>query len=91
MRLAVLRFLAEGPRCSCEFDPLLHLDQSTISRHLNTLKRAGVLSSFKDGVKVMYQVKDVRTINLLHQVSAMVAAGMRQELALLETEIESGS
>jgi len=87
VRLYLLHFLASGPKCNCEIVPSLGLDHSTISRHLNTLKRAGILSSYKEGVKVMFHIQDERVLALMETVSAMVAKGMREELTKLETKI----
>lgn len=84
VRLRLLGFLAEGPRCTCEIEPAFDIDQSTISRHLITLKRAGILSSYKEGVKVMYRVQDKRVLGLLRTVSALIKDTMRQELERLE-------
>jgi ArsR family transcriptional regulator len=86
VRLCLLHFLADGPRCNCEIVPSLNLDQSTISRHLNTLKRAGILASYKDGVKVMFRIQDGRVLDLMDNVSTIVAESIRMELAKLEAK-----
>jgi len=90
VRLRLLAFLAEGPRCTCEIEPAMDLDQSTIARHLITLKRAGILSSYKEGVKVMYRIQDKRALELLRKVSALAADNLRQELAQLEVRRRDG-
>lgn len=87
VRLFLLKFLADGPRCNCEIEPLLDLDHSTISRHLNTLKRAGILSSYRDGVKVMFRIRDERVLEMIRTVSAIETEKMRAELAKLEAKI----
>ncbi len=87
-RLAILRFLADGPRCGCELEPLLALDHSTVSRHLGTLRRAGVLDSHRDGVKVMYGIKDARVLDLLRDASDLVVEDARAALARLEARLE---
>jgi len=88
VRLWLLAFLAGGPRCGCEIEPLLDLDHSTVSRHLGTLKRAGVLDSYRDGVKVMYGIKDARVLDLLRDASDLVVRGARAALARLEARLE---
>jgi len=88
VRLAIVKFLAEGPRCGCEIEPFLALDHSTISRHLATLKRVGALSSYKEGVKVMYRVRDERILELVHAVSTLVVQAIREDLAAVEAKME---
>lgn len=88
VRLAIVKFLAKGPRCGCEIEPFLSLDHSTVCRHLNTLKRAGALASHKEGVKVIYRIKDKQVLKVLHTVSTLVAQGLREDLSQLEAKME---
>lgn len=53
-RLALLDHLEKGPRCACEIILGIDLDQSTVSRHLSTLRRCGVLKARKDAVRVFH-------------------------------------
>ncbi|MFB6285456.1 MAG: ArsR/SmtB family transcription factor [Candidatus Bipolaricaulia bacterium] len=57
VRLTLVKLLADGPRCACELEPQFDLNQSTISRHLTTLRRAGVIEGHKDGVKRTYAMR----------------------------------
>jgi len=86
VRLFLLNALAEGPRCNCDLEPLLTLDGSTVSRHLNTLKRAGILSNCKQGTKVVYCIRDEHVLEILQAVSSIVTEDMRQALAKLEAK-----
>lgn len=55
-RVEILRLLAEGERCGCEFVPLLGLDPSVVSRHLAILARAGLVLSRRDGVRLLWRL-----------------------------------
>lgn len=88
VRLKILRFLADQPRCGCELEPHLDLDQSTISRHLGTLKRVGLVASHKRGVKVIYRLGDERVLKLLRDVSETVTRRLQEELAAMEAGSE---
>lgn len=55
-RVRILAILAQGERCGCELAPLLGLDPSVVSRHLNLLARAGLVSSRRDGVRVLWRL-----------------------------------
>ncbi len=71
VRLQLLTLLADGPMCACELEPRFELNQSTVSRHLATLQRAGVLSSHKEGVKVIYAIRDDRVLAMIDQARAV--------------------
>jgi DNA-binding transcriptional ArsR family regulator len=75
--------LGKEEKCGCEIEPHINLGQSTISRHLQLLKRVGVLSSRKDGVRVLFKVNDPRVMKIRQQVSELVTSRVRKELALL--------
>ncbi len=84
VRLRLLELLAGGGRCACELESELSLDQSTISRHLLTLKRAGMLKATKDGVRVIYELADERVLQILSLVSEVIIASMSEQLAVLK-------
>ena len=52
-------------KCNCELAPALELEQSNLSRHLKVLTQAGVLLSWKDGLRVNFKVADKRIFELL--------------------------
>ncbi len=64
-RIAILHFLRDGERCVCEIFPALEIEQPNLSRHLSILKNAGILSSRKDGLKVIYRVDNPQIFELL--------------------------
>lgn len=72
VRLRLLELLADGPRCACELEPQFNLNQSTVSRHLNTLQRAGILRSHKEGVKVSYEIRDERVWEIIERARAVI-------------------
>jgi len=55
-RVELLRLLADGERCGCEFVPVLGLDPSVVSRHLAVLARAGLIVSRRDGVRILWRL-----------------------------------
>jgi len=64
-RIAVLHFLRDGEKCVCEIFPALKIEQPNLSRHLSVLKKEGILSSRKDGLKVIYRVANPQIFELL--------------------------
>jgi ArsR family transcriptional regulator len=57
-RLAILSLLKKSPSCVCEIFPSLKLPQNLVSHHLKVLKENGFVDSRKDGLKVIYSIKD---------------------------------
>ncbi len=77
-RVQMLRLLADGQRCGCEFAPLLQIDPSVVSRYLAVLARAGLVTSRRDGVRVMWRLTDPTVLDMLEQIEALAAT---QEVA----------
>jgi ArsR family transcriptional regulator, arsenate/arsenite/antimonite-responsive transcriptional repressor len=55
-RLRILALLADGELCVCEIFAALNLPQSTVSRHLAILRRAGWLLGRRQGSWMYYSL-----------------------------------
>ena len=55
-RLLMVDALAGGEKCVCELTRLVGADISTVSKHLSTLKGAGVVADEKRGNKIFYRL-----------------------------------
>lgn len=55
-RLRILKLLEEREICVCELMQVLGMPQSTISRHMNVLRRAGLVKGRRDGKWVHYRL-----------------------------------
>jgi ArsR family transcriptional regulator, arsenate/arsenite/antimonite-responsive transcriptional repressor len=59
VRLELLaRVAAYGPICVCHLEEQLPYSQSRISKHLGTLRRAGLVSARREGAWVYYETND---------------------------------
>ena len=59
LRLELLaRVAAYGPICVCHLEEQLPYSQSRISKHLGALRRAGLVSSRRDGTWVYYETSE---------------------------------
>ena len=56
IRVLLVEALSRGDRCVNDLTELAEVDQSTISRHLTQLKKAGILTERRDGLKVMHHL-----------------------------------
>jgi len=82
-RIKILQYLKEGEKCVCEIVPYLKDEQSNISRHLATLKRAGILSSEKKGVSVYYKIQDENIYKILTLALSSVKKIAKEKAAIL--------
>jgi ArsR family transcriptional regulator, arsenate/arsenite/antimonite-responsive transcriptional repressor len=66
-RLRMLNLLFQGELCGCDVQYVLELSQSNVSRHLNYLKRVGLVLDRRDGYRVFYKLADAsdKSRNLL--------------------------
>ena len=56
-RLFIINELAISPRCVKDLTKMVDVDISTISKHLNILKNAGIICGHKQGNKIYYELK----------------------------------
>ena len=64
-RIRIVEYIRRDVRCNCELAPALELEQSNLSRHLKILVQAGILVSWKDGLRVKFKVADDRIFRIL--------------------------
>ncbi len=64
-RLSILELLRDGERCVCEIFPAIGQEQSNVSRHLNMMQKAGILSRRKEGLKIFYAIKYPEVLQML--------------------------
>ena len=66
-RLGLLLALQRGETAVGELAGLLNQPQSTVSRHLATLRHAGLVTTRRDGPRVQYRLADAHLADLLDQ------------------------
>ncbi len=57
VRVLIVDKLRSGEQCVCELNRLARINQSNMSRHLAVLKKVGILSSRRSGMKVYYRLQ----------------------------------
>jgi len=71
-RLEVVEYLRGGERCVCEIIPYVAKAQSTTSKNLGILFRAGILEKREDGKKTLYRIKNADVFRLIRDADSMV-------------------
>ena len=84
-RLKILELLRHGERCICEIVPAINGEQSNISRHISLMQRSHLVTTRKDGVKVMVSVKDPEIFKILDRVNAILRHQMNEQRELVSS------
>jgi len=88
VRLRIAHLLAQRDKlCVCDITDALSLPQSTVSRHLNTLKHSGLVVAERRGKWVYYYMTnttDVAVISELIRKGALTDEQLQHDLARLK-------
>ena len=79
-RLKILEVLRRQKICQCELIPLIEQSQPTVSRHLRLLEEAGLISSYKEGTKVFYNITDEHIFNLIDSIDKKMIKVISEKL-----------
>ncbi len=71
-RLKILELLRGGERCICEIVPAINGEQSNISRHISLMQKSRLVTTRKDGVKVMVKVSDPNVFEILDSIGLLL-------------------
>ncbi len=80
VRLKIVKKLGRERLCVCELQEDVEFSQSNLSQHLKILRDSGVLSGEKEGLKVMYQVKDFRVLDMLDMAEGIVGTYLKRAI-----------
>ncbi|MCL6559673.1 MAG: metalloregulator ArsR/SmtB family transcription factor [Firmicutes bacterium] len=83
-RLNILESLRDGERCVCEIIDDVNIEQSNVSQHLAVLKKLDIVSSRKDGLRVIYQVKHEEIFKILSLLDSFISRQMEETMAMLD-------
>lgn len=81
-RLRIMYVLCNGERTVSDIVKETNTSQANVSRHLNMLYRANILSRRKEGPQVYYRIEDTGTMNLCQTVCGQMSLRVEQEAAL---------
>jgi ArsR family transcriptional regulator len=63
--------------------PEINGEQSNISRHISVMQRSHLITTRKDGVKVMVKVRDPRIFEILDTVGLFLKTQMHEQSRLM--------
>jgi ArsR family transcriptional regulator len=88
-RIRILELLAAQDRSVAELFPEVGLEASNLSQQLGVLRRAGVVSSRKEGSTVIYSIASPNIAELL-MVARNVLAGVFSDRAAMLDDLRAG-
>ena len=89
VRVLIVETLSKGDRCVCELNKLADIDQSNISRHLAVLKKAGMVTDRRDGMKVFYHLQTPCILNALKCTVEVMRAEANSKIILLKRTMKN--
>ena len=85
IRLAIIGCLRKGERCVCVIAEEVGAGRSNVSRHLAVMTKAGLLSSRKDGLKMMYTLRTPCVLNFMKCVEGVLRENAREASKVLQS------
>jgi ArsR family transcriptional regulator len=85
VRIAVLEFVKNEEQCVCDIAAAVGTERSNLSKHLSIMVNAGVLTSRKDGLKVMYRIKTPCVLKFLNCLRDCLKEQAAEQQQLLES------
>jgi ArsR family transcriptional regulator len=82
-RLKILELLRDGERCICEIVPAINGEQSNISRHISLMQKSHLITTRKDGVKVMVKVKGPEIFEIIDKVGLLLKRELTEQRKVL--------
>ncbi len=83
-RVRALEVLVEGERTVGDLQPLVGIEPSHLSQQLGILRRAGLVSTRKEGSSVFYMLRDPLVADLLAVAKAFLLASLTETRDLID-------
>jgi ArsR family transcriptional regulator len=87
IRMKIVMSLLDGAQCVCVLKENVEFSQSNLSQHLKILKDAGILVSEKDGIRIIYKIKDDEVRRLLEVTEEII----KNEVQMMNSKLSGTS
>jgi len=78
-RLKIVDLLKDGERCVCEIYPALEQEQPNVSKHLNMMKKVGILECREDGLRIIYRIKNPEVLEILRHAETILGHELEED------------
>ncbi|MBU0984524.1 MAG: metalloregulator ArsR/SmtB family transcription factor [candidate division Zixibacteria bacterium] len=83
-RLFIIEELSRGERCVSDLTRMIGADTSTVSRHLSTLKQAGLVRDRRQGLQIWYNLRVPCVLNFFSCIEAVLQSTAERHLNVLD-------
>lgn len=83
LRLGVIELLKDGEKCVCDIVEHLGTGMSNISKHLSVLKKAGIVTDRRDGLKIMYSLTMPCALDFIKCVEGSVVKRLEDQRSIM--------
>jgi DNA-binding transcriptional ArsR family regulator len=83
LRLGVIEFLQNGEMCVCDIVAHVGTEISNVSKHLSILKKAGIVTDRRDGLKIMYSLTMPCAFDFARCVEGVVIKRIEDQRAVM--------
>ncbi|MCB4757513.1 MAG: metalloregulator ArsR/SmtB family transcription factor [Elusimicrobia bacterium] len=84
-RLAIIEHLKKGESTVGQMVANLGIEQSGLSKHLATLRQAGILNSRQEKVSVYYSIRDKEIYSVLRPIAEILRKKLRESENILNS------
>ena len=88
-RLELLEFVAQGPRSVEELAAMTRLSVANASKHLQELRRAGLVRARKEGLRVFYEVAGPDVVDLISALGLVAETRLAEMAQLVRSYISA--
>ena len=74
VRIQILLIIGAQEACVCHLEAVLGVRQASISQHLMVLRKAGLVTSHRDGRNVFYHLTHPEVVDVLQQVAQLTGS-----------------
>ncbi len=83
VRILIVDELSRGERCACDLLPKVGIDVSVLSRHIAQLRRAGIVSERRDGVRRILRLECPCILEALNCTAGVLKSRLRRHTRAL--------
>jgi DNA-binding transcriptional ArsR family regulator len=83
IRLGVVELLQQQEMCVCDIVEYVGTGISNVSKHLSVLKKAGIVSDRRDGLKIMYRLTMPCVLDFVRCVERQVMGNLEKQRAIM--------
>jgi len=73
-RIQILMVIGEQEACVCHLETVLGTRQASISQHLMVLRKAGLVTTHRDGRNIYYRLQQPEIIGILEQAARLLGS-----------------